>query len=194
MAIVNKKKGITRRIISQANLQLLLLPSEFHPNGRVQLDPKTRMPERPDRNILYTTEIEKKGKVIEVEVNGGHALEKGSVWRVALKGPTRFIWKMLRDELHYRIDGPDRKGRKSVTAPRLLTAEMSEARMYVAWLLLEAEKGTTILPDDFLSQKYDNGMRETFAKLDAKFYKWLEQQETPPELAKLTDVYHFLPA
>src|SRR3990167_208797 len=131
MAIARKSKGQIGQIKSQANLQLLLIPTDIHPQGRVKLDPETNMPVRPKRNVLYMTTIRKNGVERQIEVNGGHAKSDNSVWRVALAGPTRYIWKYLRDELKYKLEGGDARGRKKISTPILTTEEMYEARLFV---------------------------------------------------------------
>ena len=194
MAIVSKKSQMVGQVKSQSNLQKLLLPSEFHPHGRVKLDPETNMPEMPKRNVLHKTIIKKSGRAIEIEVNGGHALAKNSVWRAALAGPTRYIWKMLRDELKFRMEGPDRRGRRPSSVPTLMYEETNEARLFVAYIIAEAQESRGVLPDDFLNPKYDHGLRDKFAAIDEGFYEWLKTQEKDLPLPKLTEVYQFLPA
>ena len=192
MAIV-KKRPKTQHFspqMSEPHLPSLLIPTEFHPNGRVQLDPVTRMVRMPARNILYKTKVKVHGMEREIEVNGGHAKADGSVWRIALAGPTRYFWKFLRDELAYKL-----RGSHSISAPMLTDEEIMEARQFVAYLLKMKEEGTSVLPGDFLNKKYDNGLREQFAGIDKQFYAWLKKQDLKmEELPSIQAVFAFLPA
>jgi len=170
------------RVITQVNLQKLLMPSEFHPDGRVQLDEKTHMPKMPKRRVLYMDTVKATGR--SREVNGGHALKDGSVWRTGLGGPSRYIWKLMREELLFRT-----KGERVSLAPSLAEEESVEAREFVTFALTEKA-----LPHDFLAKKYDHDKKtgEMFNEVDAKFYKWKEKQERV-ELSKLSDAFAFLP-
>lgn len=187
MAIVAKKRRTEGRVITQVNLQKLLIPTEFHPKGRVQLDAATGMIKGPRNNVLYKTRKKIGGREIELPVNGGHAKNEGSVWRVALNGPARYFWKMLRDEMAYRL-----RGSRAITAPKLEDAELLEARQFVAYLLAKQAEGEKVLPGDFLNPKYDHGMRETFEEINKGFYKWIKKQENL-ELPPLQAVFQFLP-
>lgn len=177
MAVGKQKRRTEGVVKSQANLQKLLI------KGRVTIDPATNMPKMPRRNVLYMDTVP--GTNRPREVNGGHAKADNSVWRTALGGPARYIWKILHDELTYRI-----KNTRSISAPSLVVEEMQEAREFVTCLL---EKGIT-LPDDFLNSKhdYDQKTRELFRELDKQFYAWKGTKEKV-ELAKITDVFAFLP-
>ena len=186
MAIVAKRRNYQAVKQSQPALERLLVPTDIHPRGRVQIDPKTGMPYMPRRNILYMNRIRRRGQEINVEVNGGHAKADGSVWRIALAGPTRFIWKMLRDELAYRL-----RGFRVFSAPSLTDEEMVEARQFVAYLIANNKDA---LPPDFLNTKYDHGMREIFSGIDKQFYAWLKKQEKLTELPKLNEAFFVLPA
>ncbi len=182
--MLGKMKARTEgRVISQVNLQKLLMPTEFHPDGRVQLDAKTRMPKMPKRNIAYKDVVKRTGK--EREVNGGHALAEDSVWRTGLGGPARYIYKYMRDQLHYKM-----KGSRVTTAPDLVEDEAKESRQFVTYALT-----TKALPHDFLNKKYDTDIkhREMFRDLDKKFYAWMEEQKDV-ELSRVTDIFAFLPA
>lgn len=186
-----KARGLKQegRMISNYNLQNLLLPSEFHPTGRIKVDPTTGLPIGPKNNVLYTNAKRMpSGRVREIPVNGGHAKADGSVWRVALAGPTRYIWKLMRDELAYRL-----RGSRSITAPTLTDEETAEARLFVAFLLATSKEGATVLPQNFLDKKTDFGMRETFAQIDEQFYKWLKKQDKTPEMPNIAAVFQFLP-
>lgn len=182
MALGKMKTRTEGRVITQVNLQKLLMPSEFHPEGRVKLDPKTRMPEMPKRRVLYMDKVRATGR--DREVNGGHALANDSVWRTGLGGPARYIWKFMRDEMNYRL-----KGSRVISAPPLTEEESLEARQFVTFCLSEKA-----LPSDFLSKKYDQDQktREMFRDLDKKFYAWKEKQEKV-ELSQYSEVFAFLP-
>lgn len=182
MALGKMKARTEGRVITQVNLQKLLMPSEFHPDGRVQLDPKTRMPKMPKREVLYMDTVKATGR--PREVNGSHALAEGSVWRTGLAGPSRYIWKFMRDEMNYRL-----KGSRVISAPILTEEEAKEARQFVTFVMMEKA-----LPADFLSKKYDNDQktRQMFRETDAKFYAWKDKQENV-ELSQLTEVFAFLP-
>ena len=168
---------------SQINLQKLILPSEFHPNGRIQLDEKTRMPKMPKRTVAYKDVVKRTGK--EREVNGGHALAEDSVWRTGLGGPARYFYKLMRDQLHFKM-----KGVRITTAPDLGEDEAKESRQFVTFALT-----TKALPSDFLNKKYatDIKHRGMFSDLDKKFYAWMEEHKDA-ELSKVTDIFAFLPA
>ena len=182
MALGKMKARTEGRVITQVNLQNLLLPSEFHPEGRVKLDPKTQMPVMPKRNVLYMDTVKQTGR--PREVNGGLALKDGSVWRTALAGPSRYIWKMMRDELAFRF-----KGSRVTTAPELMEGEAIEARQFVTYALREKA-----LPHDFLNKKYDHDQktRDMFRDVDEKFYVWKDKQDKV-ELSQLSEVFAFLP-
>ena len=185
MAIVAKRRNFQAVNQSQPALERLLIPSDIHPNGRVQIDPKTGMPYMPQRNVLFKSKITRRGVTKEIDVNGGHARKDGSVWRIALGGPTRYMWKLLRDELAYRL-----RGFRVFSAPALDDGEILEARQFVAFLLANKDA----LPMDFLNSKYDHGLRELFAGIDKKFYTWLKKQEKLTDLPKLSDAFFVLPA
>lgn len=187
MAIVAKKRRTEGRIITQVNLQKLLIPTEFHPKGRVQLDVETGMIKGPRNNVLYKTKKKIGGREIELPVNGGHAKNDGSVWRVALNGPARYFWKLLRDEMAYRL-----RGSRSISAPKLVDEELVEAREFVAYLLAKKAEQKDILPGDFLNAKYDHGMREDFEEINKGFYAWKKKQDKI-ELPTLQAVFQFLP-
>ena len=188
MPIVGKQKRLEGRVMSQPNIPKLMLPSEFHPNGRIQIDPVTKRPVSPDRNVLYKKEINRRGAKMVIEVNGGHALKEGSVWRIALGGPSRYLWKFMRDQMHYKMHGS-----RSISAPKeLMDGEMKEARAFVTYMKEEMVKGNLVVPEDFLNKKYDLSLKGEFVKINEKFYEWLAKQEKV-ELSPLTDVYAFLP-
>lgn len=191
MAIVSKRRNSERKVVTQINLQKLLLPTDFHPEGRVQLDPVTRMPANPRNNVLYRTKRRVHGREVEMDVNGGHAKQPGSAWRVALKGPARYFWKLMRDELAYRL-----RGSRSITAPKLNDEELLEARQFVAFLQASSKEGATVLPGDFLNPKFDHGMRDDFKALDEQFYKWLKKADKKDleSLPRLQEVFAFLPS
>ncbi len=171
-----------QRVQTQVNLQKLLI------GGRLtlaDLDPKTSMPKMPPRNILYEAKVPNSQRMREV--NGGHAKADDSVWRIALAGPARYIWKIMRDECNYRV-----YGKRVISAPPLMPQEMIEARQFVAFVLAARQEQKSIVPDDFMSDKYDNGKKELFDDMNKKFYKWLEKNEKV-ELARLTDIFAFLP-
>ena len=175
-------KRTEQRVQTQVNLQKLLL------SGRLKLadlDPKTSMPKMPRRNVLY--EVKLKGTNRMIEANGGHAKAEGSVWRIALAGPARYIWKIMRDEANYRV-----YGKRSISAPPLMPEEMIEARQFVTFVLDARKEQKSIVPDDFLSDKYDDKKTELFGEMNKKFYKWLGKSEKI-ELARLTDIFAFLP-
>lgn len=183
MALGKMKTRTEGRVITQVNLQNLIMPSDLHPKGRVELDPTTHMPKMPKRNVLYTDIVKNTGRTREV--NGGHALAGGSVWRTALAGPSRYVWKVMRDELNYRT-----KGKRVITAPDLTEEESVEAREFVTFAL--AEKA---LPHDFLSKKYDYDVktRTMFKEVNDRFYTWKAKQDKEIELSKITEVFRFLP-
>ena len=190
MAIVAKRRNFQAVVQAQPSLHKLLIPTEFHPHGRVQINPVTGMVDMPQRNILYMNKIRRRGREIEVEVNGGHAKADKSVWRLALSGPARYFWKLMRDEMMYKL-----RQTRTISAPVLEDAEMMEARQFVSYLLARKEKGEKALPEDFLNQKYDHGMREKFEEINKGFYDWLKKSSTKiGDLPKITDVFVFLPA
>lgn len=180
--MLGKRRAQTEgRVKSQANLQKLLLAD------RVKIDPVTKMPVMPRRNVLYMDTVKMTGR--QREVNGGHAKADNSIWRIALGGPARYVWKLMRDETNARI-----KGTRVISAPTLTEEEHREAREFVSYLLSLRAENKSPLPDDFLSQKYDYDQktRETFGRLDEEFYVWKKKQEKV-ELARLSDVFAFLP-
>lgn len=187
MAIVAKKRRTEGRVITQINLQKLLIPTEFHPKGRVQIDTATGMVVGPRNNVLYKTKKKIGGREVELPVNGGHAKTEGSVWRVGLSGPARYFWKMLRDEMAYRL-----RGSRAITAPKLMDEELQEAREFVAYLLTMKADNKEVLPGDFLNPKYDLGMRDIFSSINKGFYAWKKKQDKI-ELPPLQAVYQFLP-
>jgi len=183
MALGVMKARTEGRVKTTVNLQNLLLPTEFHPKGRVVLDPKTNMPKVPKREILYMDTVKATGR--KREVNGGHAKKEGSVWRTALRGPSRYLWKAMRDEMNYRV-----KNTRCITAPELVEEEAYEARQFITYALV-----TKALPYDFLGKKHDHDKktREMFDKVDAAFYKWKDAQKEEVELGRISEVFKFLP-
>lgn len=182
MALGKMKQRTEGRVITQVNLQKLIMPSEAHPEGRVQLDPKTHMPKMPKRRVLHMDVVKATGR--PREVNGDHALADDSVWRIALGGPSRYIWKFMRDEINHRL-----KGTRSISAPMLTEEEALEARQFVTFLI-----ATKSLPSDFLSKKYDQDQKtkDMFQEVDKKFYDWKKKQEKI-ELSQITEVFAFMP-
>src|SRR3990167_10193675 len=147
MALGKMRVRTEQRVDTQVNLQKLLIA------GRIQLadlDPKTKMVKMPPRNVLYEAKIPNSQRMREV--NGGHAKAEGSVWRIALGGPARYIWKIMRDQCNYVI-----QGKRSISAPPLTMEEMKEAREFVTFALDARKEQKSIVPDDFLNDKYDNG-------------------------------------
>ena len=179
MAIGKMKRKTEGRVITQTNLQKLLL------SGRVTIDPETKMPYMPKRNVLYMDTVPNSRR--PREVNGGHAKTDGSVWRVALAGPARYIWKLMKDEVNYRVFN-----KRVISAPILTQEEMQEAREFVTFVLEKRKESESVLPDDFLNEKYDFGKRSTFNEIDKHFYKWKKSQNKI-ELSRLSDVFAFLP-
>ena len=184
MPIAKKTRRKEGQVKSQANLQKLLIPTDIHPTGRVTIDPKTGMPKAPKRNVLGYGE--RAGK--KIEINGGHALADDSVWRIALGGPARWYWKVMRDELSRRLHG-----KTAISAPTLTDGEMREARLFTAYCLKMREEGKKVVPDDFLNKKYDLELKDTFNEINKGFYSWLKDNKDA-ELAKVTDIFAFLPA
>lgn len=189
MAIVAKKRKIEGQLKGpQPNVLKLLTPTEFHPNGRIQME--AGRIKGPKNSVLYkTTRRTQNGQTVEQVVNGGHALADNSVWRIALSGPARYFWKLMREETAYRL-----RGSKAIIAPRLTDGELLEARQFVAYLLVMQTEGKEGLPQDFLNRKFDHGMHERFAKINEGFYAWLKKQKDLKDLPPVTAVFTFLPA
>jgi hypothetical protein len=181
MAVGKMKRRTEGRVITQSNLQKLLL------KGRVKIDPATNMPVMPKRNVLMMGVSPHQRPM---EINGGHAKADDSVWRVALGGPSRFVWKFMKDEVDYRVKGG---GTRVISAPVLTQEEVIEAREFVTYVLEKRKEDKSVLPDDFLNDKYDYGKRELFAEMDKGFYKWKEKYGKKVELSKLSDLFAFLP-
>ena len=144
------------------NLQKLLLPTKHHPDGRISIDPETGMPRNPQNNVLYIKEQiirhESGAEIgkLEIPVNGGHAHEKGSVWRTGLQGPKKYHQKVLQDDETYRL-----KGKMDRVAPEL---EIEEAKEYTLYLEFLKETGKADAPRDQLPS-------------DADFYAWLKKEK-----------------
>lgn len=194
MAIVGARVNRQPVKQSQPDIARLLIPTEFHPNGRIQIDPSTGMVRMPKRNVLYKTKKRVRGVVKEVEENGGHAKADDSVWRIALGGPARYFWKLLRDEMSYRL-----RGSKSVSAPTLTDEELTEARQFVAFLLDAKSKNESVLPQNFLKtttgREYDHGVtkRDEFREIDRAFSSWLKKKDGAlTDLPQITDAFFLL--
>lgn len=189
MAIVAKKRKVEGQLKGpQPNVLKLLTPTEFHPNGRIQME--AGRIKGPQSNIIAKlTRKTQDGRTVELPVNGGHVRADGSVWRVALRGPARYVWKLMRDEMAYRL-----RGSKAITAPRLVDEEFLEARQFAAFLLAKQAEGKSALPPDFLNRKFDLGMRERFDEIDAAFYAWRKKQDKLTDLPPVTAVFALLPA
>jgi hypothetical protein len=115
-------------------------------------------------------------------------MEDDGIWRTALAGPTRYVWKLLKDEQNFRIDGVRPK-----SAPKLSPAEMTDARRFATYILEMKKEGKTVLDEDFLYEKYDQGpqMRAKFKKIDEGYFKWREKNKDV-ELTPLTDLFAFV--
>ena len=120
------------------NIQKLLKPTKAHPKGRIKLDVQGEIV-GPKANVLYKTEKVVKQDIggVKVEIArymipvcGGHVKEEGSVWRIALKGPTKFHQKVLLDKKN-----AERKGNTNDQgAPELELEEYDEYKKYLEFL------------------------------------------------------------
>lgn len=191
MAVGKIRTKTENKMTTQINLQRLLIPTEYHPRGRVQIDAKTGLVMGPRNGILYRQKkIGRDGREVERIVNGGHATNPGNLWRTALNGPARYIWKLMRDELAWRL-----RGQRLLAAPILTDEEYKDARLFVLWLLEKRKKGENVIPDDFLNKKYDLDKMETFRKIDGEYRTWADKLETMPDtLPAVTAVFELLPA
>ncbi len=189
MAIVAKKRKVEGQLKGpQVNVLKLMQPTDIHPNGRIQLDAATGTIKGPRNNVLYKTKKRINGREVELSVNGGHARATDSVWRIALSGPSRYFWKLMRDEMAYRL-----RGIRSTSAPKLDDGELLEARQFVAYLLDTKAANEQVLPADFMNKKHNHGMRDIFTAIDAGFYAWLKKQENLTDLPPVTAAFVFLP-
>jgi hypothetical protein len=105
--------------------------------GRIKLTPSGDVEGQPGNNVV---DVIKKpirlenGTVVgtqTIEVNGGHALVPGTVWRVGLGGPKTYHEKVIKDEERKRLHG-DYRFRPS--APVLTDGEAKEYLAYKEFL------------------------------------------------------------
>lgn len=152
--VETKKKG------GKADVEKLLQHTEVHPKGRIQLDPETGRVKNPQNNVLYRSKkkVRSEGKIIgeiDVSVNGGHVLAENSVWRIALRGPSKYHWKVMQDERRFLLGKGDR------SAPELTLPEEEEYLYYRVFL----KETSTVLSE------------RTIKETDELFYEWLKKQD-----------------
>ena len=129
---------------STINLKKLIKKTEFHPDGRIQLDDDREVINQ-KHNVIYVKEvainvITEKGKKVKIgvekiNVNGGlvkgyHAVtgkQEDCVWRNSLNGPKRYHELVLK-KAEIRRKNPT--SRDQVT-PTLEDAEFNEYIMYI---------------------------------------------------------------
>lgn len=150
-----KRKG------GKADVEKLLEHTDIHPEGRIQIDPATGKIRNPKNNVLFKKKVQVKldGMTVaekEIEVMGGHVKAENSVWRIALKGPSRYHWKVIQDDERFRF-----RGIASKSAPVLENEELKEYQYFRVFL---AETGMIVE-----EQKWD--------ETDKQFYAWLKKQD-----------------
>ena len=154
------------------NIQKLAKPTKSHPKGRVKLDENGEIV-GPKANVLGKRKVRSRDElgnaiVVEAPINGGHILYPDRVWRLALRGPTRYHARVLSDEERYRLTK-----KQDFIAP---TLELTEAREYEKFLeFVKAEK-VKVRPYEI--QKLKEHEVE-YDKIDTKFYKWLNKKDEP---------------
>ncbi len=161
---VSKKGG-------RADLASLLVHTPIHPQGRVSIDPETGLIRNPKNNVLFTKKINVKADGVtlgtrDIDVNGGHAKKEGSVWRIALAGPSYYHQMVTSDDYRYTY-----KGTTSRTAPELTPDEHEEYQYFRAFLAANKE---VKVPLSAVHSSRDKSVHDV---IDKAFYAWLQKQD-----------------
>lgn len=123
--------------------------------GRIKLTPDGDVVGQAQNKIIHVDKkpIKVQDVVVgvkEIPVYGGHATMEGSVWRVALRGPTKYHEKVLKDERRKLVHGA--QGFRPA-APEL-DFDSPEANEYEEYKAFLKEKGVEISTDaEFYASK-----------------------------------------
>lgn len=166
---IEKKAG-------KPNLEKLLIPTEFHPRGRIQIDPETGQVAGAKNNIIdYKERIIRHESGVEIgrvkiAVNGGHVTEEGSIWRIGLKGPAKYHYRVLDDAYKLRA-----RGKQDRSAPELEYEEAKEYHLFIEYLRKEGLKKA--VDEQLEGKKMSPQLQEDFETLNSAFYDWLKAKK-----------------
>lgn len=175
---VSKKGG-------RADVQSLLVHTTMHPKGRIEIDPTTGLVKNPKNNVIFKKMVNVKvdNTVIgqrEVSVNGGHGRKEGSVWRIALAGPSYYHEMVTGDDYRYTYFGKNDR-----TAPELTAEEFEEYQYFRVWANQENPELPMNRTKSVLSR-----IADVHDPVDKEFYTWLKKQDRSKIVLLPPTVFH----